>query len=67
MPASKRATSVCSFSSHTDSGTPICELYERGERTIFCDGSSNWYSHSLTIVLPLEPVMPTTGMSNSSR
>ena len=26
MPASRRATCVCSSRSHTDSGTPICEL-----------------------------------------
>ena len=34
IPASKMANSVCSLNCHTDKGTPICELYDLGERVI---------------------------------
>ena len=65
MPASKMAACVWLLRFHTLSGTPVCELYERGERVTFMEGVRSWLSHSFTIVLPLLPVMPMTGMSGN--
>ena len=42
MPASKMPTSVRSSSIQTERGTPICELYDRGDRVTRFDGASSW-------------------------
>ena len=46
-----------SDSPHIDSGTPICELKLRGLRDTSANGSISWNIHSLSVVLPREPVM----------
>ena len=42
MPASKMPSCVRSDSLHTESGTPICEFHERGERVMLKSGASSW-------------------------
>ena len=42
MPASKMPTCVCSERRHTESGTPIWEFQERGERVTLKSGDSIW-------------------------
>ncbi len=65
-PISTTRKSVVSSARSTVSGTPISVLKEPMGATVSPEVSSSWASRSFVLVLPCEPVMPTTAVPVSS-